>query len=141
MTNIARDVIDDAREGRTYLPLEWLAEAGVAPDGVGEPARRQAVFGVARRLLEAAEPYYDSALVGVGRLPYRSAWAIASARGVYREIGRTLLRQGPAAWDRRVVVGKPAKLARVAEASLTALSARAFRPRREPVRAGLWSPA
>jgi len=141
MTNIARDVIDDAREGRVYLPLDWLAEAGVPEDAVGEPGRRQAVFGVAKRLLEAAEPYYDSALVGVGRLPYRSAWAIASARGVYREIGRTLIRQGPSAWDRRVVVSKPAKLARVTEASVTALGAKTFRLRREPARAGLWSPA
>jgi len=140
MTNIARDVIDDARAGRVYLPLDWLADAGVPEDAVADPVQRTAVFGVARRLLEAAEAYYDSALVGIARLPYRSAWAIASARGIYREIGRALVRRGPAAWDRRVVVGRPAKLARAAEAALVALRATALKPGPEPARVGLWSP-
>ena len=142
MTNIARDVIDDARGGRVYLPLDWLAEAGVPGDAVADPAHRQAVFVVAQRLLAGAEPYYDSALAGVARLPYRSAWAIASARGVYREIGRKLLREGPSAWDRRVSVGKAGKLARVAEAGLVALNATTLgRGRSGPARAGLWNPA
>ena len=141
LTNIARDVIDDAENGRVYLPLDWLAEAGVPEDAVGDPSRRAAVFDVARRQLEAAEPYYASARIGVSRLPFRSAWAIASARGVYRQIGRTLIAGGPAAWDRRVVVGKPAKLARVAEAALVAAKARAFEANRpEPPRDELWDP-
>ncbi|MDP8916646.1 MAG: phytoene/squalene synthase family protein, partial [Pseudomonadota bacterium] len=54
LTNIARDVIDDAANGRVYLPLDWLAETGVAPAAVGAPEHRAAVFGLARRLLEAA---------------------------------------------------------------------------------------
>jgi phytoene synthase len=113
----------------------------VPEHAVGDPDRRAAVFAVARRQLEAAEPYYASARIGVSRLPFRSAWAIASARGVYRQIGRTLLAGGPAAWDRRVVVGKPAKLARVAEAGLIAAKARLFEAARpEPPRAGLWNP-
>ena len=141
LTNIARDVIDDAENGRVYLPLDWLAEAGVPEAEVGDPARRAAVFAVARRQLEAAEPYYDSARIGLARLPFRSAWAIASARGVYRQIGRTLERGGPAAWDRRVVVGKAAKLARVAEAAVVAAKARVFEADRpEPPRTGLWDP-
>lgn len=141
LTNIARDVVDDAEGGRVYLPLDWLAEAGVPPEAVADPAQRAAVFAVARRLLEAAEPYYDSARAGVSRLPFRSAWAIASARGVYREIGRTLLRRGPAAWDRRVAVSRPAKLARVAQAALVAAKAATERRRPEPARAALWTPA
>jgi phytoene synthase len=134
-------VIDDAGGGRVYLPLDWLEEAGVGEAQVGDPAYRAAVFGVARRQLQAAEPYYASARVGVSRLPFRSAWAIASARGVYRQIGRTLIAGGPGAWDRRVVVSKPAKLARVAEASLIAAKARLFEAGRpEPPRSGLWDP-
>jgi phytoene synthase len=141
LTNIARDVIDDAENGRVYLPLDWLAEAGVAEDQVGDPAHRAAVFAVARRQLEAAEPYYASARIGVSRLPFRSAWAIASARGVYGQIGGTLVAGGPAAWDRRVVVSKPAKLARVAEAALIAAKATMLeRSRPEPPRHGLWDP-
>lgn len=141
LTNIARDVVDDAENGRVYLPLDWLAEAGVPEDAVGDAAHRPAVFAVAKRLLEAAEPYYDSARIGISRLPYRSAWAIASARGVYRQIGRTLLAGGPAAWDQRVVVSKPAKLAHVSQASLLAAKARMLEANRpEAPRNGLWTP-
>jgi len=139
LTNVARDVLDDAANGRVYLPLDWLEEAGVPPEAVGDPDRRPAVFATARRLLEAAEPYYGSARVGVRRLPYRSAWAIASALGVYRQIGRKLVAGGPAAWDRRVVVSRPVKLVRVAEAAGTAFKAQAERGRPEPPRLGLWS--
>ena len=32
LTNIARDVGEDARAGRLYLPLAWLREAGIDAD-------------------------------------------------------------------------------------------------------------
>lgn len=140
LTNIARDVIDDAANGRVYLPHDWLGEAGLTPDQVADRAHRPAVFAVARQLLEAAEPYYASARVGVARLPFRSAWAVASARCVYREIGRTLLRQGPAAWDRRVVAPKAAKFALVAQGALVAAKAQTERRRPEPPRPPLFMP-
>ena len=141
MTNIARDVIDDAGNGRVYLPLDWLSELGVPEDAVADPARRAAVFAAARQLLRAADPYYASALEGITRLPFRSAWAIASARGVYRDIGRKLQAGGPAAWDQRVSTGKASKLARVAQAALVAGKAVTLDRAQSPVpRAGLWSP-
>ena len=42
LTNIARDVGEDAREGRLYLPTDWLAGAGVdlRIDGAGQPLAR-----------------------------------------------------------------------------------------------------
>lgn len=39
LTNIARDVGEDARAGRLFLPLDWLAEAGIDPEGfMADPA-------------------------------------------------------------------------------------------------------
>lgn len=141
MTNIARDVIEDAGNGRVYLPLDWISELGVPEGAVADPAHREAVFAAAQRLLRAADPYYDSALEGIARLPFRSAWAIASARGVYRDIGLKLQAGGPAAWNRRVSTGKAAKLARVGEAALVAAKAVTLdRARPTSLRAGLWSP-
>ena len=32
LTNIARDVGEDARAGRLYLPLDWIQEAGLTPE-------------------------------------------------------------------------------------------------------------
>lgn len=143
LTNIARDIVADAELGRVYLPADWLAEAGVEPSpaAVADPAGRVAVFAAARRLIEAAEPYYDSALEGLPALPFRSAWAIAAARGVYREIGREVLREGPRAWDTRPVVGGGRKAQRALEGGaigVRAVTLERLRPR--PPRPALWSP-
>ena len=140
LTNIARDVVEDARNGRLYLPGDWLVEAGVAPtaDAVTEPANRLAVAAVTRRLLDQADAYYRSARDGLGHLPVRSAWAIASARGVYRGIGRQVRRRGAAAWDDRARVSSLGKLWLLARGGLLAWAARLPLP--QVARAGLWTP-
>jgi phytoene synthase len=129
LTNIARDVLDDAAIGRVYLPEEWLAEAGIPPEEIADPRHRAALSGVVARLLDAAEPYYDSAAAGLSALPPRAAWAVATARGVYREIGTRLRAQGPAGWDRRVVVPQHRKLWHVGAGGAAALTRRAGPPR------------
>jgi phytoene synthase len=110
MTNVARDVLDDAWTGRVYLPLDWLQEAGVPAAEVAEPRHRARVAGVVARLLAEADRYYASGDRGLGRLPLRCAWAVACARDVYSAIGRRVRRLGPAAWDRRTVVPRWRKL-------------------------------
>jgi phytoene synthase len=136
LTNIARDVMEDAANGRIYLPRSWLREARVAEEDIALPARRAAVFAVTRRLLDAAEPYYASALGGLPALPLRSAWAIAAARGVYRQIGLEVLRRGPSAWDTRASASGLMK-AWLALAGLgTALASRGSHPDARPP---LWS--
>jgi phytoene synthase len=101
LTNIARDVITDHHNNRIYLPSDWLHEAGLDPATMALPQNRGALFSVVSRLLETAEPYYHSASLGLPHLPSRSAWAIATAGAVYREIGLNIKRAGPAAWDSR----------------------------------------
>jgi phytoene synthase len=140
MTNIARDVMDDAAAGRVYLPEAWLAEAGVPVGEIREPRHRAAVHGVVCRLLSEADRYYRSAGAGIGRLPLRSAWAIATARGIYRDIGNLVRRRGGRAWDIRAVVGKPRKLMRAAQGGLAALWLTVFCRRAKPrSREGLWN--
>jgi phytoene synthase len=123
LTNIARDVVEDAARGRVYLPLDWLAEAGVPEGKVADPQYRAAVHSVTSRLLAAAEPYYDSARWGLRRLPFRSAWAIAAARGVYREIGRSVNRADAEAMAQRAVVGSWKKLQLILAGGLVAARA------------------
>ncbi len=125
LTNIARDIVEDAAIGRVYLPAEWLSEAGVAPDQIDLPAHREALAGVAARLVEAAEPYYTSALAGIGALPLRSAWSIATARGVYRAIGRHVKARGGHAWDVRVATSGLEKIWLTARGGAVALATRA----------------
>jgi 15-cis-phytoene synthase len=111
LTNIARDVIADAEAGRVYLPGIWLDDAGVPRDRVADPVHREAVAGVVAKLLDTADQYYHSSGEGIRALPFRSAWAIATARQVYREIGVIVRQKGASAWDSRVVVSRPRKLA------------------------------
>lgn len=140
LTNICRDIIEDAENGRVYLPTDWLDAAGVPQDGVADPDHRAAVFSVAERMLDTADAYYDSAYYGISRLPMRSAWAIATARGVYRDIGWKVRKKGAHAWDSRVVVSKPRKLMWVAAGGLTAAySCGALRGRPFPDRGSLWT--
>jgi phytoene synthase len=126
LTNIARDVLDDAGNGRCYLPATWLAEVGLSAATLAAPANRAAVARVTARLLDQAERYYQSAGYGLQALPFRSAWAVSAALGIYRAIGRLVLQRGPQAWDRRVVVSTPRKLAELAIGAASALRARLF---------------
>lgn len=91
LTNIARDVGEDARMGRIYLPLDWLAEHGVDVDAfLAAPARSDALCGVVQRLLDRAEEFYASADIGIEALPPACRPSIRAARRLYAEIGRVV---------------------------------------------------
>jgi phytoene synthase len=140
MTNIARDVADDAAAGRIYLPLDWLEEAGIRTGEVDAPEHAGARFVVIERFLAEAERYYASSLVGISRLRFRHAWAIAAARLVYREIGHTIRAQGASAAGERAIVSGRRKLALVAASAIQAAWAVSVgRTGRVPGRAGLWT--
>lgn len=141
LTNIARDVIEDAKGGRVYLPADWLGAAAATPAAIADPANRAAVFAATKRLLAEAEPYYASARWGLRTLGFRSAWAVAAAHGVYRQIGLRVRAMGPAGMDCRASTGTLVKLARVLQGGFIAARAATLDDwRREPDRAGLWAP-
>ena len=123
LTNIARDVGEDAQTGRVYLPKAWLHEAGIPIDAVAAREHRAALAGVARRLTDAAEPFYASAAIGLRALPFRAAWAVGTARRVYRAIGTEVVRRGPTAWDTRVSTSRISKLRHVAAGGLIGFGA------------------
>ncbi|MBV9076047.1 MAG: phytoene/squalene synthase family protein [Methylobacteriaceae bacterium] len=124
LTNIARDVVEDAANGRVYLPADWLAEAGLDEGDFAEPRHREGLATVVARLLAVSEPYYDSAAIGIRSLPPRAAWAVATAQGVYRQIGLDVLRRGARAWDERVSTSTAQKLRHVALGAGTAVASR-----------------
>jgi phytoene synthase len=140
MTNIARDVVDDAEAGRVYLPGDWLRGAGVPPGEIAHQEHRPVVSSVVARLLAEADRYYASAEVGLARLPFRSAWAVAAARRVYRDIGRLVRERGPRAWDRRASTGRRRKILLTLAAAGDAVAATRDGARRLSVpRDGLWT--
>lgn len=132
LTNIARDVMDDARIGRIYLPGAWLD--GARPEGkLPSPE----VYAAILRLLDAAEPYYVSARHGLPDLPFRAAWSIAAALRIYRAIGTRIRAGGPAAYHLRISTTKAEKAALLAAAFGDA--ARSRRAGSPPPRTGLWT--
>ncbi|GHA83430.1 phytoene synthase [Algimonas arctica] len=104
LTNIARDVIDDAKADRVFVPQDLLLDNGapIEPDLLSQPQNWPAAHDAATGLLDVAEGYYASARTGIRDLPFRCAWAISAALSVYREIGEVLRREGPDAWHGRV---------------------------------------
>lgn len=126
LTNIARDVIDDARIGRTYLPRDLLRAEGLAQIDPDDPTQRPALHRVALRLLDEAETYYRSADVGIVALPRRPALAITAARNIYRQIGVKLRATGPDAWNGRLSTTRGEKL----RLSARAVGSTIFAPRR-----------
>ena len=136
LTNIARDIVEDARVGRCYLPARWLAEEGIPADALDSAELRPQLAKLAYRLVAEAEPYYASARAGLAGLPLRSAWAIASAHGVYREIGIKVSAAGPLAWDRRQGTSRLEKSGLLLKGAGMALTSRFATPAPRPT--GLW---
>ncbi|MCA9657093.1 MAG: squalene/phytoene synthase family protein, partial [Myxococcales bacterium] len=95
LTNICRDVAEDAERGRIYLPAARLRAAGIDPQTVLDGTVDRRLLGrVVGDLLGLAERYYASADRGMRYIPARSRLAIFIASRVYRAIGRRLQRRG-----------------------------------------------
>lgn len=119
-TNIARDVGEDARAGRLYLPVDWLREAGIDPEAfLTDPHPSPALAGVVARLLAAADLLYIRSEAGLSGLPRACRPAIRAARLIYAEIGRELERQDLDPVTTRARVDGRRKAALLARATLT----------------------
>jgi phytoene synthase len=95
LTNIARDVGEDARAGRLYLPLQWLDEMGIAPDAfLANPAADPRIRALTARLLSNASALYSRAEAGIPALPLACRPGIFAARHVYAGIGGAVARGG-----------------------------------------------
>ncbi len=95
LTNIARDVGEDARRGRVYLPTRWLEDAGIArAELVRAPSFSPALGGVVERVLVLADELYGRADAGIAALPADCRPAIRAARLLYADIGRVIRARG-----------------------------------------------
>ena len=112
LTNIARDVGEDARENRLYLPLDWLEQEGVAVDDLlSLPEATPELRRVVARLLLQARNLYHRSEAGIAELPLASRPGIFAARFVYAGIGNQVRRAGYNSVDRRARTGSAQKLA------------------------------
>lgn len=109
LTNIARDVMEDAQMNRRYVPGAWINSMSAQQIVIDEDNERKLVQAAISRLLALAQEYYQSGLAGLYYLPVRNRKSIAVAAYVYREIGHVLLKKNCAYWQGRVVVSTPRK--------------------------------
>jgi 15-cis-phytoene synthase len=111
LTNIARDVGEDARNGRVYLPSDWLAAEGVDRAAfLARPVFDARIGRLVARLLAEAERLYARSAAGIGGLPLACRPAIQAARIIYRAIGRKVAANGHDSIATRAVIGDASKL-------------------------------
>ncbi|WP_457108634.1 phytoene/squalene synthase family protein [Methylobacterium sp. P5_C11] len=117
LTNIARDVGEDARMGRLYLPLDWMRAAGLDPDAfLANPQPSPALSAVVARLLGEADGLYARAEAGIAALPRGCRPSIRAAALIYAEIGREVAAHDHDSVRCRARVGTGRKLALIARA-------------------------
>ena len=104
LTNICRDVADDAAMGRRYLPVTLIGDLQ-AVDLV-DPAfdRRDAIREGILSLLTLADDYYLSGEAGLSYLPLQARAGILVASRVYHGIGEELRSHAGDCWSRRAKV-------------------------------------
>jgi phytoene synthase len=121
LTNIARDVGEDARANRLYLPLDWLQEAGIdAADWLAHPRFDARLGAVIERLLATADELYARADAGIAQLPPACRPGMYAARLLYAEIGHELRRRGLDSVRQRAIVPWQRKARILADAVVAA---------------------
>ena len=88
LTNIARDIGEDAQEGRLYIPLDWFQQEGLDPaQFLIEPTQSQSTVRFTKRLLGQAQTLYHRSEAGIAFLPPKVRPAMFAARHIYSAIG------------------------------------------------------
>ncbi|WP_334067565.1 15-cis-phytoene synthase [Nereida ignava] len=119
LTNIARDVGEDARERRMYLPTEWLDAAGLSAEDVfADPRPSKAIRAMVRRLVLDANRLYMRSEAGISALPLKARTGIFAARLIYGGIGREVQKAGYDTISSRAHTSKGQKLGWIAQAAL-----------------------
>lgn len=125
LTNIVRDIGEDARAGRLYLPMQWMHDTGIDPDAwLANPCFDKRIGEIARRLLAAADTFYERANAGIAALPAACRPGIHAARLIYAEIGREVERRELDSVSRRAVVSSGRKLRLLSKAMAASLARR-----------------
>lgn len=109
LTNIARDVVEDAQRGRCYIPAEWGVSSAMMAAPINGCQRAHA-FDALRKLLALADDFYAYAQSGIQAIPAANRSAILIAAALYQAIGHKIVRRGPDRyWQGRTSLGSTEK--------------------------------
>ncbi len=123
LTNIARDVGEDALENRLYLPTEWLDDAGInIEEFIANPKPTKAVRQMVRRLIVESERLYLRSEAGITKLPLRCRPGIFAARFIYAGIAGAIREQSYQTITNRAFTSKRQKISWVGLSVLRTMS-------------------
>lgn len=94
LTNILRDIDEDAAMGRLYLPKEALLEAGISDTSIDAILANPALDRVCRGIAETTRKYYDRSEAIMARCPRRTVRSPRMMATVYRGILEKLITRG-----------------------------------------------
>ena len=95
LTNICRDILEDATNERSYIPEEQLSDSGISLQQLRKKGDTpEAVKHLVKNLLDKADLYYESAFNGLSYIPLRPRLCIWLAGRLYQGIGRKIRRKG-----------------------------------------------
>jgi phytoene synthase len=124
LTNILRDLREDAARGRWYLPLDESARFGVTPESVAAGRAEPGFDALVAFQVERARILYGAAPRLLTRLPRTSRACPAALAGVYRGILERIAADPRAILRGRLAIPAPARLARGLAAAARAVAAR-----------------
>ena len=110
LTNIARDVVEDAQRERCYIPAQWGVTLRVmsAPKNAAEVS---IAFAALQRLLALSDDFYAYGHAGLSAIPSHNRRSIRVAAALYQGIGKKILRRGPSLyWTGRVSLTRTEKI-------------------------------
>jgi presqualene diphosphate synthase len=110
LTNILRDLAEDAARDRLYLPREFLAEAGIAASAPGEVLRHPNLGVGCDLLAERAENHFSEARAAMARCPRRPMRPARAMGAVYHAYLAKLRQRGWSSLDQPIRLPKPMKL-------------------------------
>jgi phytoene synthase len=110
LTNILRDVGEDARRGRVYLPQDELAQAGLSDEDImcGKVTEKWRNF--MKGQIKRARMFFDEAEKGVSELSSASRWPVWASLLLYRQILDSIEANDYDNFTKRAYVGKVNKL-------------------------------
>jgi phytoene synthase len=110
LTNILRDLAEDAARGRVYLPGEDLERFGYAPEGLARGVRDEAFRALMRFQADRARSYYQAAEPLVPLLPPAGRAVFLMMLRTYRGLLDAIVRRDYDVFSRRVRLGRLHKL-------------------------------
>ncbi|KAK1410592.1 hypothetical protein QVD17_37129 [Tagetes erecta] len=110
LTNILRDVGEDARRGRVYLPQDELAQAGLSDEDIFSEKVTDKWRSFMKKQIKRARYFFDEAQQGVTQLSSASRWPVSASLLLYRQILDEIEANDYNNFTKRAYVSKSKKL-------------------------------